>query len=214
MLLLTGVYGKSKSKISVGGNLEARFLSDCTVHCGGNIEVADQIAHCAVECLGSIHLGKNGGKGQGYGGRLVAMRGIQARILGSVSETATQVELAPPRDLLLRLVKTEEQIDATKKSLEIIEKNLQSSGDAPPDEDDSRTKDLVKKADGLREKLAALKNDQEILQEQTDAARKGRIKASEAHRGVTLRIGKTREAISDLTNDLLFLERIEEKPQQ
>jgi uncharacterized protein (DUF342 family) len=214
MVLLTGVYGRNKSEISVGGNLEARFLSDCNVHCRGNVDVSDLIAHCNVECEGFIYLGKNGGKGQGFGGRLVAMRGIQAQILGSVSEAATMVELAPPREVLYRLGKVEEQIETAQKTLEIIEKNLHSLKDDPSEEEESRIADFERKAAALRATLDELKPEHSVLQEKADASRKGKIKASEVHHGVTLRIGKTRKTISDIINDLCFQEAVEERPKQ
>jgi uncharacterized protein (DUF342 family) len=212
--LLTGVYGKGKSIILATGNIEARFLSDCQVRCGGNIEVADLINHCNVECEGFIYIGKSGGKGQAFGGRLVAMRGIQAQILGSVSEAATQLELAPPQALLLRLGKAEEESDATRKALEITEKNLQALKDAHPDGDDSRQRTLEEKMLALREKIEALKSEIAILEEKVNAPRKGKIKAAEVHRGVTLRIGKGREIVSDLINDLCYQEPAEKKPRE
>ena len=212
LVLLTGVYGKSKSVISAGGNIEARFLNDCTVHSGGNVEVADLVSHCTVECEGSICLGKSGGKGQAFGGRLVAMRTIQAQILGSVSETSTQIELAAPQALIQRLVKTEGEIDAATKALNITEKNLQTSRQANPDGENSRIKTLEEKAAALREKLRTLNSEQAAIQEKVDAPRKGRIKASEVHRGVTLRIGKGKEIINDLIHDLSYQEPPEKKP--
>ncbi len=212
MVLLTGVYGRNKSEISAAGNLEARFLSDCNVRCRGNIDVSDLIAHCVVECEGFIYLGKNGGKGQGFGGRMVAMRGIQAQILGSVSEAATMVELAPPREVLLRLGKIEEQIDTTQKALELVEKKLHALGDNPSGEDDSKIRELEKKAASLRAALDELKPDQSMLQEKANASRKGKIKAAQVHHGVTLRIGKARQTISDSLYDFFFQEPPEEKP--
>jgi uncharacterized protein len=214
MALLTGIYGKNKSKVIAGGNLEARFLSDCTVRCGGNIEVMDLIAHCSVECEGNIYLGKSGGKGQAFGGKLVAMRGIQARLLGSVSEATTLVELAPPREILVRLAKVEEQIDAAQKSIDLIEKKLLQLKENPPEQEDSRIADFENKAASLRETLDSLKNEHEVLREKADASRKGRIKAAEVHHGVTLRIGKTHQTVNELTHDLLFIEIPEEKPPQ
>jgi hypothetical protein len=211
MVLLTGVYGKNKSVISVGGNLEARFLSDCIVHCRGNVDVSDLIAHCTVECEGFIYLGKNGGKGQGFGGRLVAMRGVRAQILGSVSEAATVVELAPPREVLLRLSKVEEQIDTMQKSSELIEKKLHALKDNPSEEADSKIADLEKKSAALRLTLNELKPDHAMLLEKANASRKGTIKAAEIHRGVTLRIGKAREIIGDFLYDFCFREPAEEK---
>jgi uncharacterized protein (DUF342 family) len=126
MHLLTGVYGRGKTKITVEGNLEARFLSECIVRCNGNIEVLDQISHCTVECGGSIFLGRNGGKGQICGGEILALREVQARILGSVSEISTVVGIGPPQDLLLQKTKLEQELAGIRNKLELIEKKLKS----------------------------------------------------------------------------------------
>lgn len=210
LFLLTGVYGKGKSTISAKGDLEARFLSDCTIYCGGNIEIIDLIAHCNVECEGSIYLGKHGGKGQMFGGKLTAMRGIQAQILGSVSEAPTLVELAPPHAMHVRHTELERLIDATRQSLEIAEKNLQSMGPPAGGEDRIR-RNFAERAAALGEKLDALKKERSAIQQKLDASTKGRIKAAQAHRGVTLRIGKTRQTITDLTTDIDFQPTVEEQ---
>jgi uncharacterized protein len=212
--LLTGVYGKGKSIITAGGKIEARFLSDCKVHCGGNLEVSDLIRNCTIECEGHISLGKSGGKGQALGGRLVALRGIQAQVLGSVSEAATLVELAPSRAIVQRLAKVAEEISATTRTLEIGEKNLQTLKAAKSEKADPRIKAIEERADALRQKLKQLDSERTALEEKVDAPRKGRIKASEVYHGVTLRIGKGKEIISERIIDLVYLEPVEKKPPQ
>jgi uncharacterized protein (DUF342 family) len=209
--LLTGVYGKSKSTIKAGGKIEARFLSDCKVYCGGNLEVSDLLRNCLVECEGHIYLGKSGGKGQAFGGRLVALRSIQAHILGSVSETSTQAELAPPRAMVQRLAKVTDEISSTTKTLEIGEKNLQTLKAAKSEQEDPRIKAIEERAAALRDKLQQLENERAVLEEKVDAPHKGRIKASEAYHGVTLRIGKGKEVISERLVDLFYMEPAEKK---
>jgi hypothetical protein len=49
------------------------------------------------------------------------------------------------------------------------------------------------------------------MQKKIEISEKGRIRAAQAHRGVSLRIGQRREVISDLTNDLYLHAAVEKK---
>jgi len=209
IFLLTGVYGRNRSEINAGGNVEARFLSDCKVRCGGNIEVSDLIAHCDVECEGSLTIGKHGGKGQSYGGRLLALRGIWAQILGSVSETPTLVEVAAPRPLLAQQARTDSALDGVKRDLESVEKELHVA-----ESQGSRAGGLRARLAALSAKLENLKKEQQQLQEKLAALKKARIKAAEVHRGVTLCIGTVRQAVSDVMHDVCLQQPPEPKSPQ
>lgn len=204
MVILTGVYGKSKTKISVEGNLEARFLSDCTIHCGGDIIVTDLIAYSTINCEGSVHLGKFGGRGQFYGGRLLALKEVRARILGAVSEPTTLVELAPPRSLILRQDRVQDDIVKTDRELATANKDLQYLTSHPSEEDSSKIDSLKKKAARLTEVLDELKKEQVKIAEKLKGARNGKIRASEVHRGVILCVGSQRQTVNELTQDIVF----------
>jgi uncharacterized protein len=212
LVLLTGVYGKNKANISVGGNLEARFLSDCTVHCGGNIEVADLIAHSFIECEGSVHLGKTGGKGQFYGGRLRTLKGVRAQILGSVSEMTTLVELVAPHSLTIRQEKIDGDIIKATQELELVEKNIQQIATPAVDSESSKAASLKKKATTLANKLDELRKELTLIQGKLAAAERGSIQASEVHRGVVLCIGSEKQTVSDRMTDVLFHRSVEKKP--
>jgi len=209
IFLLTGVYGKSKSNITAGGNIEARFLSDCTVRCGGNLEVLDLIAHCNVECEGSALIGKHGGKGQLFGGKLLALGGVQAQILGSNSEATTVVEVAAPRNLLLQKTKTDQAVNSAKADFESTEKELLAIEDF--ENEGSKASHLSSKLSVLSRKLAELKKEQTKIQEKLSKLIRARIKSGEVHRGVTLCIGEVKRLVSDLMTDI-SLHTLEEKP--
>jgi uncharacterized protein len=211
LVLLTGVYGRSKTKISVGGNLEARFLSDCTVYCGGNIEVSDLIAHSFVECEGGVYLGKLGGKGQFYGGSLLALKEVRAQILGSVSESTTLVELAVPRSLRIRYEKIDGDIIKTNQELELAEKEIQLMAPSAGDQEAPKAKKLKEKATALAVKLDELRKEQATMQEKLSVAHRGAIRASEAHRGVILCIGPHKQTINDSMTDIFFHNPVETK---
>lgn len=200
LVLMTGVYGKSRSKITVEGNLEARFLNECTIDCGGDIQVADLIAHCTAECEGTLRLGQQGGRGQGLGGRLLALRGVQAQILGSVSEMPTTIEIAAPQRLLRRKGEVAEAVDKAQADLEMIEHRLRTAEAAGADE----TK--LKKAKELRglasSRLEELRKEQEKIEQKLEVIDKGRIRSGKVHRGVHVSIGSYRHLVSDLMTDV------------
>jgi uncharacterized protein len=211
MTLLTGVYGRNSSEIKVKGNLEARFLNDCRIECEGNVEVADLISYCMVECDGAIYLGKGGGKGQIYGGRIRALKEIQAQILGSVSETATFIEVAPSRALLLNRDRVGKEMDAIQNDLAIIGKNIRTLKTDSEGADNAQINKLAAKAASLAEKFEEEKKSLEEIQKKIDISEKGRIRAGQVHGGVSLHIGSLREMISEERSDLNFQPPIQQK---
>jgi uncharacterized protein len=206
MVILSGVYGRHKSELRVKGNLQAKFLSECSVYCGGNVEISDLLAHCNVVCEGALHLGTSGGKGQAYGGRLIASREVRARILGSVSEAPTLVEVIPPPVLTLRRVETKCKIDSMQNDLERLKKNLQSTKNAPSGGKDARAIDMEERAAVIEDQLEELRKEQAEIQEKFDAARKGKIKVDQVGRGVTLHVGSVRQVVEFEMMDVLLQE--------
>jgi uncharacterized protein len=198
--LLTGIYGRTKSEIIAGGNIEAKFISDCTVRCGGNIEVMDQISHSFVECEGAVYVGKSGGRGQIFGGRVSAMREVFAQIIGSNSETATYVEIAAPKKLLLRQAELNEAVEKSGLEQKRIEKELQALGEEGKDSPEAQT--LLKKYASTSGKLGEIKKEQEELKKRLSVLEKAKIRAYEVHRGVTLMVGKTKQCFAESTTDV------------
>lgn len=201
MLLLTGVYGRSKSEIFAGGNIDAKFLSDCKVQCGGDLEVADLIAHCQIECEGTIMLGKHGGKGQGYGGRIVAVQGVRAQILGSVSESPTRVEIIPSRNLPAQLAQIEEELEKVRNSAAAIQQELKSAGTS---EKNPAMAELQARYTTLSLKAGELEREQERIQSKLASSEKAYIESAEVHRGTILIVGSARLAAAELTNDVFL----------
>lgn len=212
MVLLTGVYGRNKSEIVAGGNIEARFLSDCRVCCGGNIDVADLIAHCRVECGGILSIGKHGGKGQGFGGRLAALQGVQAQILGSISESPTSVDVALSQPLLAQQARIDEAIEKVRHEIEFAEKEYRAvetaEGEAPI------SGPFATKLASLSEKLAQLQDEKEKLQKKLAACQKARIRATQVHRGVTLTVGTYKVSVNERMEDVNLQQPLPQKPPQ
>jgi uncharacterized protein len=200
--LLTGVYGKNTSELKAKGNLEARFLSDCRIQCDGNVEVSDLISYCTVECDGSVLLGKSGGRGQAYGGRIRALKEIQTQILGSVSETATLIEVGPSKALLLSRDQIKREMNAIENELAIIGKNIRLLKSDTDGINTDRINDFAVKAATLAEKFEEHKISLEEIDKKIEISERGKIKAAQVHRGVVLHVGSKTEIISEETTDL------------
>ena len=199
--LVTGIYGRGKSKISLKGNLTARFLNDCTIQCGGNIEVTDLMSHCFVECEGALRLGELGGKGQIIGGNIQVLEKARARIIGSVSEINTRIAVGPSDAFLSGVGRIKEEINQLQHDLKIIGKPPQSQSDQGHDENVPGFENMIAKQLALVEKLKALEEEEIKLQEKLDSSRNGHIWAEEAYRGAVLSVGTLRKTIEDLTTD-------------
>jgi len=197
--LVTGIYGRGKSRISLKGNLVARFLNDCTIECGGNIEITDLMSHCSVECEGSVHLGNFGGKGQIIGGDVHVLKKVQARIIGSISEIATRIAVGPSKGFLSKIKELKKEIARIEKDIETLSESTGSGSqdaDIRPDDKGSDTKHV-----DPAEKIKTLEEEAKDLREKLDSSIKGIIESEEVYRGAVLSVGSTRKTIQDLTTD-------------
>ncbi len=208
--LVTGIYGRGKSKISLRGNLMARFLNDCTIQCEGNIEVTDLMSHCFVECEGALHLGELGGKGQIIGGNIQVLEKAQARIIGSVSEITTRIAVGPSNAFLSRVGRIKEEIKQLQHDLKIIGRPPQSQSEQGLVENTPGFEPMTAKQHALVEKLKALEEEEMELQEKLDFSRNGLIRAEEVYRGAVLSVGTLRKTIEDLTMDFYLYQPADE----
>ncbi|MBN2319185.1 MAG: DUF342 domain-containing protein [Acidobacteria bacterium] len=208
--LVTGIYGRGKSKISLKGNLMARFLNDCTIQCGGNIDVTDLMSHCFVECQGALHLGELGGKGQIIGGNIQVLEKAQARIIGSISEITTRIAVGPSKELLSKIARIKEEIEQLQHDLKIIGKPSQAQLKQGAVEGSQGFEDLKAKQVALVERLKSLEEEGIELQNKLDSSRNGLIKAEEVYHGAILSVGTKRKRVDDLTTDFYLFQPVNE----
>lgn len=73
-----GLLGDPESQITVGGDLNARYINEANIKVGGNVTVSNEITHSVVKARGLVHVPKGrvaGGIVQGYKGVRVAQAG-------------------------------------------------------------------------------------------------------------------------------------------
>ncbi|WP_321365973.1 FapA family protein [uncultured Desulfuromusa sp.] len=79
--------GMGTGKITCKGSLQARYLNQVTVECRGDVNISHELRNAVIKATGSINIPK----GMAIGGELIALEGIEAKILGARSGAKTSV---------------------------------------------------------------------------------------------------------------------------
>ncbi|MCK5912443.1 MAG: DUF342 domain-containing protein, partial [Desulfuromusa sp.] len=79
--------GKGIGKIICNGTLQARYLNQVTVECRGDINISHETRNSGIKSTGSINIPK----GLVTGGEIVALEGVEVKILGARSGAKTTV---------------------------------------------------------------------------------------------------------------------------
>jgi uncharacterized protein (DUF342 family) len=83
-----GMDGQNKGNITCGGTLRAHFIHDVEVESAGDVIVDVEIHNCSIKTLGKIVVDK----GAISGGLYIALGGIEAKKIGSVSSVRTKLQ--------------------------------------------------------------------------------------------------------------------------
>lgn len=202
--LRCGVIGRGRSQISAKGNMKARFLNECSVICGGNLEVEDLIANCTIVCEGKVEVGSRGGKGQVYGGKVLATKGIRAQILGAITERETFIEISPSPRLAAREREIKNEIKEIKTRFNDLALSLTYLKNSTARQKDPRMGKLVKNFQTLKARLEELQEELAEISPKLQVHSEAKITASRAHPGVTLSVGKWKQAIDSPTDCVVF----------
>jgi len=202
--LRCGVIGRGRCQIQAKGSVKAKFLNECFVSCGGNLEVEDLIANCTVVCEGKIEVGQHGGKGQIYGGKAVATKEIRAKILGAVTERETFLEISPSPSLTAQERKIKKGLREIASKYNEIGLSLTYLKNSSRRQNDPRIGRLAREFQELKLKKSFLEDElvEIALKLQVHAGVK--ITASHVYPGVTVSIGKCREQIDMPRESFVF----------
>ncbi len=105
VLVALGVLTGENGEVAAAGAVTAQFMENSRVFAGGDVTVAQNITNCTVRAGGKVVCTR--GKGVILGGEIEALRGVEARELGSEYGVKTQINLGPrlaaiERDEVLR----------------------------------------------------------------------------------------------------------------
>jgi len=204
VVLKGGIFGKHHSQITAHGNVKAKFLNDCVIHCGGDLIVEDLIAGCTVVCEGTLKAGQEGGRGQVYGGHIIATKGVRAKILGCVTEVSTTIEVSTSPKLRSRHQELLKEIKLAENKLGDLQKTLNYLKRQPNHRQDPRLDKITEAIFLMTEQIEEFRAEAAQLTERIDTGVLGGIAANEAHAGVVMRIGGHKREIMSLTRSIHF----------
>jgi uncharacterized protein (DUF342 family) len=84
LTVMNGVVGKSRGRLSAGGNISVKFAENAVLRAGGDVNIRRAALNCKIIAGNRIVCTKE--KGQIIGGELKARHGIDVKILGNDSE--------------------------------------------------------------------------------------------------------------------------------
>lgn len=202
ILLMKGVQGGGKAKITAGGDINANFVENSELIASGNIN-ANSILHSNVKCGGELTL--IGKRGLLVGGKIVVGEKISARTIGSPMATVTELEVGVNPEVLdeykqsvVDIEKAQSDLDKTEKIIDILSKqdikNLS-------EEKKRVLMDSIRSKILLKSKINDTQAKIDLLLSQLNN-RNGRIEASDRiYTGVKVTINN---AVMYIRDDLLF----------
>lgn len=104
-----GINGMGKGVLESKGDISAKFIENCTVHCGGSIK-AESIVNSIVEADGDITLV---GRGTLVGGTVTAFGSVSAKTVGARSNTLINLTLGATPRMIRELDQLRQQYKTT-----------------------------------------------------------------------------------------------------
>ena len=215
ILLKSGMMGDSRASVITKGNLFCKFIEYAQVTVGGSIQ-AEALLSCDVECGNKITL--TGDRGRILGGRVRAVRGIEANTIGNQREVVTIAAAGVESDVYRRLKLLEHKQEVTQKKLQMIEDEIMEyekkfhALHMTPKENDMTKMNLIRAK--IKESAILSQNQIELeeLSELSERAKEAKIKVySAVYPGVLIMIDDFNLPIKELQENVyfeMFLDRI------
>lgn len=115
VVLKNGMQGNGKGTIQAGGDVSGKFFEQVSVEAKGSV-FANAIMNCDIQCGDAIQVA--GRYGIIVGGKVSALREIEATIIGNMTGTKTYLEVGSGEDLFVKMQQLEQQTQDL--SLEIV----------------------------------------------------------------------------------------------
>ncbi|MBN2644952.1 MAG: DUF342 domain-containing protein [Desulfuromonadaceae bacterium] len=111
---LGSMAGKQDGRIICGGTLKANYLNGVYVECMGDVIIGNEIRNCVIKSAGRILIPN----GQISGGECIALKGIEAKVVGATAGVLTKLTSGvyfPETDRLQFLKNQQKSIELQKK---------------------------------------------------------------------------------------------------
>lgn len=107
VVLKNGMQGNGKGIIKAGKDVSGKFFEQVTIEAKGNVS-ANAVMNCDIACGDAVNIA--GRFGVIVGGKVSALREIEATMIGNMSETKTVLEVGTSEDLYEKLGHVEGKI--------------------------------------------------------------------------------------------------------
>jgi len=119
MIVQSGIEGRTKGAVRVGGSLTAKFIQNCRVAVRGDINVSGSIVLSKVYSMGTIRMGDTG---KLVGGECIVIGGVQALDIGNSRGAKTYIRCGTDFTV-------QQELDIANEQLKLIALNLQKAED-------------------------------------------------------------------------------------
>ena len=117
MIVQSGIEGRKKGAVRIGGNLTAKYIQNCKVAVRGDVNVSGSIMHSTVYSMGMI---KTGDTGKLIGCECIVIGGIQAFDIGSLRGPKTYLRCGTDFTV-------QQELDIANEQLRVIGLKLQQA---------------------------------------------------------------------------------------
>ncbi|MBI4568845.1 MAG: DUF342 domain-containing protein [Planctomycetes bacterium] len=115
-----GIQGANKGLVKAGQNVFSRYLNNLKVDCDGDVVVEREVLNCEINCSGKVRVPK----GHIIGGKIVALGGIEADVVGAEQGTRTALVLNHEYFQTSETREIDAKVEEIQKKLEQIENAL------------------------------------------------------------------------------------------
>lgn len=106
VVLKFGMQGNGKGTVRAGGNVSGKFFEQAIIHAKGNVS-SNAIMNCEVDCGDTVNV--VGRYGIIVGGNIVALRKVEATLIGNMHERKTYIQVGTEEDLCGVLAQLEDE---------------------------------------------------------------------------------------------------------
>lgn len=204
--LQKGMRGMHCGVLEAGGDITAKFLEDCTIHAGSNIQ-AEYIINSQVACENNLTL--VGRRGAFIGGSCSVYNEMNVKAVGAASHITTSVTLGATPQLIAEAEKAAREIREVSEQMEENRKNTawltekQNRGSLTPVQQ-QRLSALNLEASVNKLKQRQLQSKAAQLAKQIREVGRTRLQADEVYPGTIICIGDSRLVVMDKEDSVSY----------
>lgn len=143
LIAQSGIEGRTRGALRVGGELTARYIQNCKVAVRGDIHVTGSIMQSRVYTMGSVRMGDSG---KLVGCEVIAIGGVQAQEIGSAHGAKTRVRCGTDFTV-------QQELDIANEQLKVLAVKIQRAEEVYEDEP---LPDIAKHIEELKAKKAEI----------------------------------------------------------